>query len=149
MSPSLKYSVYVGQPSTGLKFDTLHKSCGFIPGGIVNSRAGSACAGAWSLEDCDGAVVAIAQESVTCIVREMNVACDVALRVDASGVRALESACARARSIEGRDRAVAIAHDLQLPIRYVGVGEGIDDLVPFSAEEYVDGLFEEQWDHAP
>jgi fused signal recognition particle receptor len=41
--------------------------------------------------------------------------------------------------------AVAIAHDLNLPIRYVGVGEGIDDLVPFSADEYVDGLFEEQW----
>jgi fused signal recognition particle receptor len=41
--------------------------------------------------------------------------------------------------------AVAIAHDLNLPIRYVGVGEGIDDLVPFSVEEYVDGLFEETW----
>jgi fused signal recognition particle receptor len=41
--------------------------------------------------------------------------------------------------------AVAIAHDLKLPIRYVGVGEGIDDLVPFSAAEYVDGLFEEKW----
>jgi fused signal recognition particle receptor len=41
--------------------------------------------------------------------------------------------------------AVAIAHDLQLPIRYVGVGEGIDDLVPFSVDEYVDGLFEEKW----
>jgi len=41
--------------------------------------------------------------------------------------------------------AVAIAHDLKLPIRYVGVGEGIDDLVPFSAEEYVDALFEERW----
>jgi fused signal recognition particle receptor len=41
--------------------------------------------------------------------------------------------------------AVAIAHDLKLPIRYVGVGEGIDDLVPFSADEYVDGLFEESW----
>jgi fused signal recognition particle receptor len=41
--------------------------------------------------------------------------------------------------------AVAIAHDLQLPIRYVGVGEGIDDLVPFSAGEYVDALFEETW----
>jgi fused signal recognition particle receptor len=40
---------------------------------------------------------------------------------------------------------VAIAHDLGLPIRYVGVGEGIDDLVPFSAQEYVDGLFEEKW----
>jgi fused signal recognition particle receptor len=40
---------------------------------------------------------------------------------------------------------VAIANDLKLPIRYVGVGEGIDDLVPFSADEYVDGLFEEKW----
>ena len=41
--------------------------------------------------------------------------------------------------------AVAIAYDLKLPIRYVGVGEGIDDLIPFSANEYVDGLFEEKW----
>src|SRR5438067_282241 len=41
--------------------------------------------------------------------------------------------------------AVAIAHDLKLPIRYVGVGETIDDLVPFSADEYVNGLFEEKW----
>jgi fused signal recognition particle receptor len=41
--------------------------------------------------------------------------------------------------------AVAIAHDLKIPIRYVGVGEGIDDLVPFSPDEYVDALFEEKW----
>jgi fused signal recognition particle receptor len=41
--------------------------------------------------------------------------------------------------------AVAIAHDLRLPIRYVGVGEGIDDLVPFAADEYVDALFEQTW----
>jgi fused signal recognition particle receptor len=41
--------------------------------------------------------------------------------------------------------AVAIANDLKLPIRYVGVGEGIEDLVPFDAKEYVDGLFEERW----
>jgi fused signal recognition particle receptor len=41
--------------------------------------------------------------------------------------------------------AVAIAHDLGLPIRYVGVGEGIQDLVPFAAREYVDALFEESW----
>jgi fused signal recognition particle receptor len=41
--------------------------------------------------------------------------------------------------------AVAIAHDLKLPIRYVGTGETIDDLVPFSADEYVDALFEEKW----
>ena len=41
--------------------------------------------------------------------------------------------------------AVAIAHDLKLPIRYVGVGEGIDDLIPFSAPEYVDALFQDKW----
>jgi fused signal recognition particle receptor len=41
--------------------------------------------------------------------------------------------------------AVAIAHDLKLPIRYVGVGEGIDDLVPFAPEDYVNALFEEKW----
>jgi fused signal recognition particle receptor len=41
--------------------------------------------------------------------------------------------------------AVAIAHDLKLPIRYVGVGEAIEDLIPFSPEEYVDALFEEKW----
>src|SRR5688500_20169862 len=41
--------------------------------------------------------------------------------------------------------AVAIANDLKLPIRYVGVGEGIDDLVPFAPEEYVDALSEEDW----
>jgi fused signal recognition particle receptor len=41
--------------------------------------------------------------------------------------------------------AVAIAHDLKLPIRYVGVGEAIDDLIPFSPQEYVDALFEEKW----
>jgi fused signal recognition particle receptor len=41
--------------------------------------------------------------------------------------------------------AVAIAHDLKLPIRYVGVGEGIDDLIPFSPDDYVTALFEEKW----
>jgi fused signal recognition particle receptor len=41
--------------------------------------------------------------------------------------------------------AVAIAHDLKLPIRYVGVGEGVDDLLPFSAKDYVDAIFQEKW----
>jgi fused signal recognition particle receptor len=41
--------------------------------------------------------------------------------------------------------AVAIAQDLRLPIRYVGVGEGLDDLIPFSADDYVDALFQETW----
>ncbi|MCC7415998.1 MAG: signal recognition particle-docking protein FtsY [Acidobacteria bacterium] len=41
--------------------------------------------------------------------------------------------------------AVAVANDLKLPIRYVGVGEAIDDLVEFSVDEYVDGLFQDKW----
>ena len=41
--------------------------------------------------------------------------------------------------------AVAIAHELKLPIRYVGVGEAVDDLLPFSPQEYVDALFQEKW----
>jgi fused signal recognition particle receptor len=41
--------------------------------------------------------------------------------------------------------AIAIAHDLKLPIRYVGVGEGIDDLIPFSPQEYVDAIFQQKW----
>jgi fused signal recognition particle receptor len=41
--------------------------------------------------------------------------------------------------------AVAIAADLKLPIRFVGVGEGIDDLIPFSADDYATALFEEKW----
>lgn len=37
----------------------------------------------------------------------------------------------------------AIAKKLGVPIRYIGVGEGIDDLREFNAEEFVDALFEE------
>lgn len=35
---------------------------------------------------------------------------------------------------------LAIAKRLALPIRYVGIGEGIDDLRPFDAAQYVDAL---------
>jgi fused signal recognition particle receptor len=38
--------------------------------------------------------------------------------------------------------AVAIANELGLPIRYAGIGEKVDDLVVFSPELYVNGLFE-------
>ena len=37
--------------------------------------------------------------------------------------------------------AVAISKELSLPIRYVGIGEGVDDLMVFNAEDYVNGLF--------
>ena len=35
----------------------------------------------------------------------------------------------------------AISDELNLPIRYIGVGEGINDLKPFNANEFVDALF--------
>ena len=35
----------------------------------------------------------------------------------------------------------AIADELKLPVKYVGVGEGMDDLIPFVAEDYVKALF--------
>ena len=36
---------------------------------------------------------------------------------------------------------VAIAQDLQVPVKFVGVGEGIDDLRPFDAGEFTKELF--------
>jgi fused signal recognition particle receptor len=37
---------------------------------------------------------------------------------------------------------VAISRELNLPIRYVGVGEQLDDLLPFEAESFVASLFD-------
>ena len=38
--------------------------------------------------------------------------------------------------------AIAIARELNLPIRYIGVGEKADDLLPFEPEQFVSSLFE-------
>ncbi|MBI4469489.1 MAG: signal recognition particle-docking protein FtsY [Acidobacteria bacterium] len=38
---------------------------------------------------------------------------------------------------------VAIARELGLPIRYVGIGEGLEDLVEFSPEVFVESIFED------
>lgn len=35
----------------------------------------------------------------------------------------------------------AISNELGLPVKYVGVGEGIDDLIPFNPKEFVEALF--------
>ncbi len=37
---------------------------------------------------------------------------------------------------------VAITRELNLPVRFVGVGEQMDDLVPFDAEAFVNSLFD-------
>jgi fused signal recognition particle receptor len=36
----------------------------------------------------------------------------------------------------------AIYKELGLPVRFIGTGEGIDDLAPFDADAFIDGLFE-------
>ena len=36
----------------------------------------------------------------------------------------------------------AISDELNLPIRYIGIGEGIDDLKPFVAKDFIDALFD-------
>jgi fused signal recognition particle receptor len=35
---------------------------------------------------------------------------------------------------------LAVASKLQLPVRYVGLGENVEDLTPFSPEDFVEGL---------
>lgn len=37
---------------------------------------------------------------------------------------------------------IAIHNELGIPVKYVGVGEGIDDLQPFNAREFADGIFD-------
>jgi len=36
----------------------------------------------------------------------------------------------------------AITEELKIPVRYVGIGEGLDDLQPFDHKAFVDALFE-------
>ena len=38
---------------------------------------------------------------------------------------------------------IPIRNELNIPVKFIGVGEGIDDLQPFSAIEFADGIFEE------
>ena len=35
---------------------------------------------------------------------------------------------------------IAIAQELRVPVKFVGLGEGIDDMQPFDAKEYVGAL---------
>ena len=35
----------------------------------------------------------------------------------------------------------AIANELKLPVKFIGVGEGVDDLLPFQAKDFVEALF--------
>ena len=39
--------------------------------------------------------------------------------------------------------AIAIRNELGLPVRYIGLGEKLDDMQPFDANEFVDAIFGE------
>ena len=39
---------------------------------------------------------------------------------------------------------IPIKNELKIPVKFVGVGEGIDDLQPFSSTEFVNGIFDEE-----
>jgi fused signal recognition particle receptor len=38
---------------------------------------------------------------------------------------------------------IGIASELNIPIRYIGIGERLDDLKSFKSAEFVDALFEQ------
>lgn len=37
---------------------------------------------------------------------------------------------------------IAIKNELSIPVKFIGVGEGIDDLQPFNAKEFIEGIFD-------
>jgi len=36
---------------------------------------------------------------------------------------------------------VALRHELNLPVKFVGIGEKLDDIEPFDPEQFVEALF--------
>ena len=42
---------------------------------------------------------------------------------------------------------LAIKNDLKVPVKFIGVGEGIDDLRPFNPHAFAEGLFENEVKH--
>ena len=36
---------------------------------------------------------------------------------------------------------IGITHQLKIPVKYIGIGEKLDDLRPFMAEEFVEAIF--------
>lgn len=39
---------------------------------------------------------------------------------------------------------IPIKNELNIPVKFIGVGEGIDDLQPFNAAEFADGIFDSE-----
>jgi fused signal recognition particle receptor len=44
---------------------------------------------------------------------------------------------------------LAVSNEMKIPVRFIGVGERIDDLQPFDRRAFVDALFEENEIEAP
>jgi fused signal recognition particle receptor len=38
--------------------------------------------------------------------------------------------------------AIAVEQELAIPVKFIGVGEGVDDLIPFDPAEFVEALLE-------
>ncbi len=38
---------------------------------------------------------------------------------------------------------IGVSHQFQIPVRYIGLGEGMEDLQPFNRKEFVDSLFKD------
>ena len=38
---------------------------------------------------------------------------------------------------------ITIADQFDIPIKFIGIGEGLDDLIPFNAKEFADSIFDE------
>ncbi|ADD68988.1 signal recognition particle-docking protein FtsY [Denitrovibrio acetiphilus DSM 12809] len=41
---------------------------------------------------------------------------------------------------------IGIVDELQIPVKFIGFGEGIDDMKPFSAEDFVNALFDNEFE---
>ena len=56
-----------------------------------------------------------------------------------------EQVCSHGTPLDGTAKGgvlAAIAKEFPTPVRFIGVGEGIDDLREFNAKEYAEGMFE-------
>ena len=42
---------------------------------------------------------------------------------------------------------ITVTDEFDMPIKFIGVGEKMEDLVPFDAHEFVEGIFEEEESH--
>ena len=65
----------------------------------------------------------------------------LAPRLDASRARAVRARVASPLTARG-GVAVAVEQDLEVPVKFIGVGEGMDDLIPFEPRQYVEALLE-------